>query len=145
VHVTKRFKAEELEMNMAPMIDVVFQLLIFFIVVSEIASQDRVEDLTLPKAEQAKEERTMPRRLIISVDRHNNIWVGGRRRKLEQVERYLEIERKWRDVKQGEDTKQPILIVADKYAKWQAVQDVMEIASKMQFWRLSFSVKLGGA
>jgi len=143
MHVTKRFQPEELEMNIAPMIDVVFLLLTFFIVVSEIASQDHVEDLTLPRAAQAKQEEALRDRLIISVDTHNRIWIAGKIRTLDQVESYLRVERKYRGVTEGE-TKQPVLIAADKNAKWETIQDIMERASKMQFWRLSFSVKLKG-
>jgi len=40
------------------------------------------------------------------------------------------------------ETKQPVLIAADRNAKWGTIQDIMERASKMQFWKLSFSVKL---
>ena len=141
MHVTKRFHPEELDMNMTPMIDVVFQLLIFFLVVSELVSQDRVEELTLPTARAAIVERVLPSRLIISVDTHNQVWIAGKIRTLDQMESYLRVERKYRGVTEGE-TKQPVLIAADMNSKWETIQDIMERASKMQFWKLSFSVKL---
>jgi len=144
MHVTKRFHAEELDLNITPMIDVVFLLLIFFLVVSEIASQDHIEDLQLPLANEAKEEQTLPNRLVISVSRKNGqdrIWIAGRIRTIDEVERYLSVEKRFRGAGKGQ-TRQPVLIQADRHAKWQTVQDIMEKASKLKFWRLSFSVKL---
>ncbi len=144
MHVTKRFHAEELDMNITPMIDVVFQLLIFFLVVSEIASRDHIEDLTLPVASEAKEEEAMPDRLVISVSHkagEDRIWIAGRVRTINEVENYLRVEKQFRGSGAGE-TKQPVLIQADRHAKWQTIQDIMEKASKLQFWRLSFGVKL---
>jgi len=140
MHVTKRFHAEELDMNMTPMIDVVFQLLIFFLVVSELASQDRVEELTLPTARAAIVERVLPSRLIISVDRHNRIWIAGRVRNIQEVERYLKIERQGRG-KGKKRTEQPVLISADRNSRWEIVQDIIEKANAYQFYKMSFSVK----
>ncbi len=140
MRVTKRFKPEELELNMSPMIDVVFLLIMFFLVVSEIATYDRIEDLTLPNASEAKAEDVMPDRLIISVDTNNQIFIAGQRLNLDGVEHYLRIERQLRRSGSGK-TAQPGLIQADRNAKWRVIQDIIERANKCKFWRLSFSAK----
>ena len=153
MQVTKRFHAEDLKMNITPMIDVVFQLLIFFIVVSEIASQDRIDDLTLPMASQAREEQILPDRLIISIARRSvpgkgdegrvdTIYIAGRARTIQQVKDYLTVERKYRRVAEGKETRQPLLIQADRYVQWKTVQDVLESLANLKFWRVSFSVKI---
>jgi biopolymer transport protein ExbD len=143
MHVTKRFQSEEMDMNMTPMIDVVFQLLIFFLVVSEIATYDRIEDLTLPHARAAITEKVLPDRLIISVDTHNQIWIAGRVQSLDEVKRYLSIEKSIHGTGPGK-TGQPVLIQADKHADWRVVQDILERANELKFWRLSFAVKMPG-
>ena len=140
MHVTKRFHTEELELNMTPMIDIVFQLIIFFLVVSEIASYDRIENLTLPTADQAKAEEKIPERLIISINTFNHIYISGRRRTMEDVERFLRVEKKLRGEGRAR-TKQPILIQGDRNAKWEVVQDIIETANKLKFWRISFSAR----
>jgi len=153
MQVTKRFHSEELDMNLTPMIDVVFQLIIFFLVVSEIASYDRIEGLTLPMATAATKEERLPDRLVISVvgggtmDKQgrvlyekDTIIIGGKTRSLKQTEGYLRVEKKYRRV-EG-DTKQPVLIQADRRVAWATVQDIIEAASNLKFWRLSFSVKM---
>lgn len=155
MRVTKRFHGEDMKMNITPMIDVVFQLLIFFIVVSEIASQDRIEDLTLPMASQAREEQVLPDRLIISIARRivpgkgeegrvDTIYIAGRAMTLQQMKDHLITEREYRRVPDGKETKQPLLIQADRYVQWRTVQDVLEGVSvpELKFWRVSFSVKI---
>ena len=142
MHVTKRFHAQEMELNMTPMIDVVFQLIIFFLVVSEIASYDRVENLTLPNASEAIKEQVLPDRLIISVDMNNDIWIARGKRSMRDVERYLRIEKKLRSGGRRK-VDQPVLIQADRNSRWQVIQDIIETANKLKFWHLSFSVKMG--
>jgi len=140
MHVTKRPHTEELELNMTPMIDIVFQLLIFFLVVTELATYDRIEHLTLPLASEATPEEMMHNRLIISVDTFNRIFVMGRERSIEEVEAILRVEK--RLLGAGEKrTTQPILIQADRYAQWQIVQDILEKAAPLGFYKFSFSAK----
>jgi biopolymer transport protein ExbD len=141
VKVTKRFEAEDMELNMTPMIDVVFQLLIFFIVVSEVASYDRVADLTLPVADMARPEQVKPNRLIISVDRNNNIWVARRQLTLADVEQLLRFEKMHAARGGDKRTSQPVLIQADRNSEWRVVQDIIERAAELKFWQLAFSAK----
>jgi len=143
MHVTKRFHVEELELNMPPMIDIVFQLIIFFLVVSEFASYDRIEHLTLPIANQAKAEDFLPERLVISVDTFNRIFIAGSQRTMKDVERLLKAEKRIQGAGRGR-TKQPVLIQADRHARWEVVQDIIEKANELKFWRLSFSAKREG-
>lgn len=126
---------------MTPMIDIVFQLIIFFLVCTEVASLDRVENLELPFATEAIPEEHKAGRLVISIDSKNQIWIGGRVRSLEEIERYLKIEKERDKSKADEKTSQPVLIQADKFSDWRNVQNVITIASKLQFWQLSFSAK----
>lgn len=51
----KKAPAYDLDVNLTPMIDVVFNLIIFFMVITDMTQQD-LEYLYLPKAEQATED-----------------------------------------------------------------------------------------
>ena len=131
-----------MDLNMTPMIDCVFQLIIFFIVCSEIARVDRIDSITLPIADQAKpENRAQASRLIISVDKGSKIYIAGQTRSMDQVVKYLKIERSERGVAHDAKTAQPILIQADEHATWQTVQDIIEKANENKFWRIAFSAK----
>ncbi|MFO7900590.1 MAG: biopolymer transporter ExbD [Planctomycetota bacterium] len=164
MHVTKRFHAEELEMNITPMIDVVFLLLIFFLVVSEIVSYDRIEGLELPYAAQAKEESNVPDRIIVSIvprkrvdpedgkmKMMDTVYIQGRIRRMydleepgaeakDEVLEYLRVERQYRGLG-DEPSEQPILVQADKDVEWRVVQNVLERAARLQFYRISFGVR----
>jgi len=65
----------ELDVNLTPMIDVVFNLIIFFMVITDMTQQD-LEYLILPKADEAEEDPgDDPERLIVNVinfDHKNN-------------------------------------------------------------------------
>ena len=52
---------EELDMDMTPMIDCVFLLMIFFVLVIDL-SQKNLEDLILPRAESSRSLTTSRRR-----------------------------------------------------------------------------------
>ena len=54
------------EMDMTPMIDVVFLMIIFFMIVSDMSQQDLAE-LQLPVAERAVDDKTEPGRMIVNV------------------------------------------------------------------------------
>jgi biopolymer transport protein ExbD len=57
----------DLDINMTPMIDVVFNLIIFFMVITDMTQKD-LEYLTLPRAEHATpDEDADPERIIINV------------------------------------------------------------------------------
>lgn len=66
----------EMEVNMTSMIDVVFLLIIFFMVITDLTQQD-LEDLVLPVAENADPDQPEPGefRPIVNVTHDGRIWV----------------------------------------------------------------------
>ncbi len=62
--------------DMAPMIDMVFLLLIFFMLVSTISASQNKE-MTLATSTEANIPDDRPDRLIINVDIDGNIYIGG--------------------------------------------------------------------
>ena len=61
----KPAKPRRMVMNMTPMIDIVFQLLIFLMVVSQFVEQS-IEEVQLPLADQSEEQEAVPP-LVISI------------------------------------------------------------------------------
>jgi biopolymer transport protein ExbD len=64
--------------NLTPMIDVVFNLLIFFLVTSHFARSGEVDEVKLPKAGQSVDEAESPHRLVITIPADQTLRVGGR-------------------------------------------------------------------
>jgi biopolymer transport protein ExbD len=66
---------DDVEIDMAPMIDMVFLLLIFFMVASVVTEMDKVE-VKIPEAEYAKVPDDPKGRMMLSVDANNQVYVG---------------------------------------------------------------------
>jgi biopolymer transport protein ExbD len=137
-HMWREHKSES---NVIPLIDIAFLLIIFLMVVTEFASMDKVEKMTLPSALEVKPEQPKADRVIISVDSEKTIWISGRRKTLREVEDVLRQERFNRSKDMSKTTEQPILIQGDRDVPWEVVQDVMEIAAKLKFRNISFGAK----
>ena len=66
---------DDVNIDMAPMIDMVFLLLIFFMVASVVTELDKVE-VEIPEAEHAKVPEDPKGRMMLSVDANNQVYVG---------------------------------------------------------------------
>lgn len=69
---------DEPELSMAPMIDIVFQLLIFFLAATTFANEDeRSLELELPRAESGVTSDAAPREIVVEVLRDGRTFVSG--------------------------------------------------------------------
>ena len=66
---------DDVEIDMAPMIDMVFLLLIFFMVASVVTELEKVE-VEIPEAKFAKVPDDQKGRMMLSVDANNQVYVG---------------------------------------------------------------------
>jgi len=73
--IPKKHLPQGVQANMTPMIDVVFLLIVFFMLVSRIASEEVAQEVDLPEIydSQAKDELP-PQRVLV-----NLLWVGENR------------------------------------------------------------------
>jgi len=71
----KQPSREDAQVDMAPMIDLVFLLLIFFMVASVVTELDKKE-VNIPESEYAKVPEDTKGRMMLSVDANNQIYVG---------------------------------------------------------------------
>jgi biopolymer transport protein ExbD len=72
-------------LEMTPMIDIVFLLMIFFLVASKLDEDDRSLDVILPQASAAKPLTARPREFVINIDRAGNYYAGARPVPLEEL------------------------------------------------------------
>ena len=104
--------------NMTPMLDVVFIMLIFFIVTSSFVKEAGIE-VFKPAAETAeKKERTS---LLIAINKANEVWID--RRNIERSMVKPVIEKLY-----AENPKGALVIQADKDSNSETVMFVMEAA-----------------
>lgn len=75
--------------DMTPMIDVVFQLMIFFLVATRLDEAEREFPVALPTASEAKPFTSQPSELFINIERTGRYFVQGRFVTVEELETLL--------------------------------------------------------
>jgi biopolymer transport protein ExbD len=117
-------------LDMTPMIDIVFQLIIFFIVTLTITKEVNPE-IELSMAEAAPEVDFADTTLTVEVSKRGNISIHGAqltRAKLRSVaQRRYDIFGEY-----------PVVIRADYRARHKAVREVMDTVSEIGLWKISF-------
>ena len=112
--------------NLAPMIDVVFQLLLFFLVVSKFSDEEREMKVVLPQASEAKPLVSKPREFFVNVDQLGQYYVGGKTHDLRSLEQQL------MQLAANNPGKQSVVIRADKRCPWEHVVAVMNGCNKAE-------------
>jgi biopolymer transport protein ExbD len=131
----RRQRAEEVGINLTPLIDVVFLLLIFFMVSTTFTRETQLS-IDLPEAEGTVKE-TSEQQIEILVDEAGSYRVNGRglvdnRMRTLQAAIYK--------ISAG-DTTMPMVITADADAAHQHVVRAMDAAGQMGFVHLSITTR----
>jgi biopolymer transport protein ExbD len=87
----RKFKkpAEEAEIDMTPMLDIVFIMLIFFIVTASFVKEDGL-DVNKPDDTPPPPEQEDKQNILIRIDNNNGIWVDFRRVDIRSVRANIE-------------------------------------------------------
>ena len=109
---------------MTPLIDVVFLLLIFFLVASRLNQEDRELDVPLPSAANAMPMTVEPQELIVNIDQRGSLYVNGEYMQSEQFEQLL------RKSVLDNPLGQSVMIRADRAVPLQTPVSVMDICLK---------------
>ncbi|HAI96414.1 MAG: biopolymer transporter ExbD [Cycloclasticus sp.] len=128
----KRRKTEEFDLNLTPLIDVVFLLLIFFMVTTTF---DRETQLKIELPQASGERKTATETLEISVDMKNRFFINQK----EVVNSGLETIKKALKQAAGERKNPPLLISADGQATHQSVITVLDAAAQLGFVNITFA------
>ena len=131
----KRASREELAINMTPLIDVVFLLLIFFMVTTTFSRETRLL-VSLPEA-RAEAAESNPAQIEIIVARDGSFSINGRglvNSRIETLVQGLEVE-------SGGDHSLQILLIADAEATHQSVVTAMDGIGQSGFTRLNIATQ----
>jgi biopolymer transport protein ExbD len=109
---------DDIEINMSPMIDLVFLLLIFFLVASQIIKIEKVK-VEIPTAVYADVPEDETGRFMITVDPAGNLYVGTGRVTIDQLKERLQAELE-------ADNKVLIVLRADRNVKYKVNQEIIE-------------------
>lgn len=120
------------DIDMTPMIDVVFQLIIFFIVTMKM-EQDANPDIVLADAKHGPAiEEEDPRTMVVEVSRRG--WISIRGAQLTR--------KKFASIMRGRFKRYgafPVLIRGDYRARHEDIRAVMDICSQIGIWRINFA------
>jgi biopolymer transport protein ExbD len=111
-------------LSLTPLIDVVFLLLIFFLVTSEFEDEERRLDIVLPNATSAVPMTGQPREIIIDITASGSVLMRGEPITLAGLEQLL------RRAVANNPTSQTVIIRADKESQFQPVVSVMDVCNK---------------
>jgi biopolymer transport protein ExbD len=124
---------EEPEINLISLVDVVFMLLIFFMVTTTFVRSSHLK-LSLPQA-QSMPTPQAPQAIEVAVDADGRYYIDGRRLRDHSA---LTLEQGLRQVA-GDAPPRPLVIRADARASHQAVVTVMDVAARNGFAHLSIA------
>lgn len=113
-------------LNLTPLIDVVFLLLIFFLVATRFAQDDRELPVQLPSAASAVPMTAEPTELVVNVDAAGGYMILGERMSLAKVETSL------RRAVADNPINQMVIIRGDRNVAFQAVVSVMDLCTKLK-------------
>ena len=131
-------RREELELNITPLIDIVFLLLIFFMVSTTFQKESELR-IQLPTADQeARTEPSSPLEIVISAD--GQYAIGGRTLSDNSLATLIEA----LGTAAGNERDRPLIVRADKRTPHQAVVRAMDAAAQLGLDRLSIATARDG-
>jgi biopolymer transport protein ExbD len=128
----RRKNREELDLNLTPLIDVVFLLLIFFMVTTTF---DRETQLNIELPQAAGEQKKAEQVLEISIDSSNRFYINQK----EIVNSGLETVKHAIKQAAADQKDMPLLISADGKATHQSVMTVLDAASQLGLVNITFA------
>ena len=124
--------------NMTPMIDVVFQLIVFFTATSTIAKTEFSQDVELPVAETGKDRdaATQTKKITANVTADGSVTIAGRTVDAARFQEILVSELAQYSADQIE-----VLFRADALAPYRSVQPLLLVCARSGVWQVGFAVK----
>ena len=129
-------REEELDVNLTPLIDVVFLLLIFFMVSTTFIRESEIE-LTLPEASEEVRENPLDT-IEVAIDANGRYFVNGNALLNTQIDTMRHALNEVRPV----DAEPVVIISADANASHQSVVTVMDAARQAGLTRITFPTRI---
>ncbi|MGL4594378.1 MAG: ExbD/TolR family protein [Thermoguttaceae bacterium] len=135
-------KAEKKELDMTPMIDIVFLLIAFFMVLISFTEADQNERIKLPISELAKPPDKPPSEpMMLQILPEGNIIYGSKEYTLDSFRKELERHQRFLKYMKIPFKTVTVIIRADSGTEAGKVQDVIELCQLMQFENFKLRAK----
>ena len=127
-----QFGSERTGIQLAPMIDVVFLLLIFFIVLWNYARFETEIDISVPAASAGENPERTIGEIVVNVKKEGGIIIEGiERTELETLEMFKSIVAAYPD--------QALILRGDKEAPFDHIVKVLNLCKEANIWNISFA------
>jgi len=128
-------RSRSVSFNVTSLIDIVFLLIIFFLVASHVVRSEAVEPVDLPKiSDPAGDEEESALRIVVTVMADRSMWVGGREVLLPQVEQLI-LSASQESLNQVE-----VRIRADHAATYLEIEPILLACAQFGVTRVGFAV-----
>ena len=127
-----QFGSERTGIQLAPMIDVVFLLLIFFIVLWNYARFETEIDISVPAASAGENPERTIGEIVVNVKKEGQIIIEGiEKSEAETLEMFNNIVAAYPD--------QALILRGDKEASFDHIVKILNLCKKANIWNISFA------
>tara|TARA_B100000965_G_C19580164_1_gene753150 strand:+ start:590 stop:1015 length:426 start_codon:yes stop_codon:yes gene_type:complete len=127
-----QFGSERTGIQLAPMIDVVFLLLIFFIVLWNYARFETEIDISVPAASAGENPERTIGEIVVNVNKEGQIIIEGvEKTETETLEMFNNIVAAYPD--------QALILRGDKEASFDHIVKILNLCKKANIWNISFA------
>ncbi len=124
--------------DMTPMIDCVFQLLIFFLVGARFAEEERELNLMLPEATAAQPLVGQPAQMAVEIDEQGHYSLDGKQLTLAELRRAL------RQASANNPLRQAVVLRADRRCVWEYVVGALNACQEAKIRDYRVTTQGGG-
>ena len=128
MNFNKRINIEDSLMDLTPIVDVVFNLLIFFALSLNFSQIVSSINIKLPKAKSS--EVVTEKQVVVSIERNNKVYINDQALYLDQIPNYLD--------KINKDN--VVVVKADKEIDHGFVVQIMDLIKRSGFKKLGIAV-----
>ncbi len=125
------------QLSLTPLIDIVFLLLIFFLVATRFSEEERELDVLLPEASEAQPLTSKPRELFINIDEDGRYYVTGKIVTLGELQPLLHA------AYVNNPGRASVVIRADRRCRWEFVVSAMNACNRAKIRDYRVSTKEG--
>ena len=130
----RNHKMAPAELQLAPMLDVVFQLLIFFLVSFEFQRTELDMKVSVPSAQEGADPKRALGEIIVNVRADGEVVVEGQSMTQAQLKAKLTAIAK-------QHQNQPIRLRGDAKCEYQTIVEVIDTCQKAGIWNISFATQ----
>jgi biopolymer transport protein ExbD len=131
----KQSTIDPVPMQLAPLVDVLLLLVIFFAVSYKFGQDEQLMDISVPAADEGKERgRTSVGEIVVNVKKDGSLVVNGQDISVDELlTRLKNITAVFKD--------QAVIIRGDEVTDFKAVVTVMDTCQKAGIWNVAFATK----